>query len=74
MFLNKINKLTLASCKNILEEYYRQIQDTIQGEKEKYISATINYPAEHAFTAAQKAFILTTFRKLCFEIYENLKR
>ena len=51
-FINKVAKLTISSCENNSVEYFWQVNNTIHGEKELFISPIVDYPANSEFTAA----------------------
>jgi hypothetical protein len=43
-FFHKVHTLSLASCDNKLDKYYRHISDTMNGAKEAFLRPVITFP------------------------------
>ena len=70
---NRIAKLTLASCKNNLDNYYCMVCQAIQGEKDQFLCPVVKYPDGDAFQDVHRAFVLATLGRHTTLIYEKLK-
>ena len=73
MFINKVAKLTLTSCKNNLDEYFRQVNNTIHSQMERFIAPTVDYPANPDFTNEHRTFVAAVIKRNCSDIFESLK-
>ena len=72
-FINKVSKLTLASCKDDLDEYFCQINDKLEAQQDRFMLPTITYPAEPVISDKISELYTGVIKKNCEDIFDALK-
>ena len=70
---NKFSKLTLVNCKNELDEYFQQINDTIESQQDHFVTPTVTFPAQPVISDEIKTFYAGVIKKNCEDIFDSLK-